>query len=300
MHKLKINCITLHDEQYPELLKNIYDPPSVLYCKGTIKKREKALAVVGSRSATSYGLSMAEKISYELSGFGFSIISGMARGIDTYAHKGALEAGGRTVAILGCGPDMVYPVENLSLMRQIENSGAVISEYLPGIAPLSCNFPARNRVISGISLGVIVVEAGKKSGSLITASFALEQGREVFAVPGNADSPNSQGTNRLIREGAKIVTGIEDILEELQLFDLKKNAKKPRLKMKDCKQMIIEGLCGDERKIAECLGAKTLHVDEIVRRSGLSAQIVSSMLIMMELKGVVEQSPGKIFSLKAR
>jgi DNA processing protein len=171
-----------------------------LYIRGRLRKNEKVIAVVGSRRASPYGLNMAEQISCELAGLGFTVISGMARGVDSFAHKGALDAGGRTIAVLGCGPDIVYPEENKDLMDKILKSGAVISEYLPGYAPLPANFPARNRIISGMSLGVVVAEANERSGSLITANFALEQGREVFAIPGNIDSAYSNGTNQLIKE----------------------------------------------------------------------------------------------------
>jgi DNA processing protein len=213
-----IEIITIEDESYPEYLKDIYDAPLILYIKGNIDKKDKYLAVVGSRRATTYGLNMAEVVSRELSKCGITVVSGMARGIDTYAHKGVLSVKGRTIAVLGCGLDIVYPYENKKLMENIIESGACISEFLPGTKPLSGNFPARNRIISGMSMGVIVIEAGEKSGSLITANFALEQGREVFALPGNVNSLNSTGTNRLIKEGAKMVTSLDDILEEIGAY----------------------------------------------------------------------------------
>ncbi|HPD01412.1 MAG TPA: DNA-processing protein DprA, partial [Acetivibrio sp.] len=194
-----IKAVTIEDDMYPVSLKNIYDPPIVLYMKGNIEKDEKFLAIVGSRRASSYGIKMAQTIAAELSKYGITVVSGMARGIDSYAHKGAIEAGGRTIAVLGCGLDIVYPSENKKLMENIISSGACVSEYLPGTSPIPGNFPARNRIISGISLGVIVIEAGERSGSLITADFALEQGREVFALPGNVNNYNSTGTNKLIK-----------------------------------------------------------------------------------------------------
>ncbi|HHV29858.1 MAG TPA: DNA-protecting protein DprA [Clostridium sp.] len=297
IYKNDIKIITLEDELYPLYLKNIYDPPVVLYMKGAIQAEEKYLAVVGSRRATSYGLDMAKKISYELAGYGITVVSGMARGIDSFAHKGALEAKGRTIAVLGCGLDIVYPYENKKLMESIVENGACLSEYLPGTTPVAGNFPARNRIISGISLGVIVIEAGERSGSLITANLALDQGREVFALPGNVNSMNSTGTNKLIKEGAKIVTGIDDILEELNICFTEEKIKDFFTKnLKD--DRLFMGLDDDEKKVAECLKLESMHIDVIARKTGFSIQLVNSILIMLELKGVVEQLPGKIFKLK--
>jgi len=212
-----IRVLTLESPDYPSNLKNIYDPPPVLYLKGSLLPDDTlALGVVGSRTATAYGLKTAQELALGLASRGITVVSGMARGIDTMAHTGALAGGGRTIAVLGSGIDVVYPPENKRLYEKIQKSGAVISEFIPGTKPLAGNFPARNRIISGLSLGVIVVEAAEKSGSLITADFALEQGREVFAVPGNISSGQSVGTNNLIKQGAKIVTRIEDILEEFE------------------------------------------------------------------------------------
>jgi DNA processing protein len=211
------DVITFNDPSYPQTLKYTADPPAVLYCLGRLKPDELCVAVVGSRKATWYGLDMSKKLSSELARHGVTIVSGMARGVDSKAHYGALEAGGRTIAVLGCGVDVVYPKENRNLMDEICKKGAVISEYLPGTEPIPFNFPARNRIISGLSKGVIIVEASEKSGSLITADYALEQGRDVFAVPGNINSMNSSGTNRLIREGARIITCAGDILDEMNV-----------------------------------------------------------------------------------
>lgn len=215
IHKYNIRVVRIIDESYPLLLKNIYDPPIVIYVRGILDADEKAIAVVGSRNATAYGNIIAGVLAGEITRQGITVVSGMAKGIDSSAHKGALKSGGKTIAVLGCGPDIVYPPENHQLMERIIHSGAIITEYVPGTPPIRGNFPARNRIISGISMGVAVVEANEKSGSLITAEFALEQGREVFAVPGNVNSGNSTGTNRLIRDGAKIVTDVKDIFEEL-------------------------------------------------------------------------------------
>ncbi|NLD49811.1 MAG: DNA-protecting protein DprA [Clostridiaceae bacterium] len=296
-YKNNIKVITIEDELYPYYLKNIYDPPLVLYIKGNIIDNEKYLAVVGSRKATTYGLDMARKISSELTGYGITVVSGMARGIDTYAHRGALGVGGRTIAVLGCGVDVVYPYENKKLMERIISEGACISEYIPGMPPVAGNFPARNRIISGMSLGVIVIEAGEKSGSLITANFALEQGREVFALPGNVNSINSTGTNKLIREGAKIVTGIEDILEEFNLSYTEEKIKK-FYQENNRDDKLLKGLEEDERKIAQCLVEGELHIDVLAKKTGFSIKSVNSILLMLELKCVVEQLPGKIFKLK--
>jgi len=292
-----IRLVTIKDRHYPSNLKNIYDPPVVLYVKGSLSGDENYVSVVGSRKATDYGLKTAENISSELSRLGITVVSGLARGIDSRAHIGALKLGGRTVAVLGCGVDVVYPSENERLMEKIIDCGAVISEYVPGVPPMARNFPARNRIISGMSLGVVVIEAGKGSGSLITADFALEQGREVFAVPGNINSPNSSGTNRLIKDGAKIVTSVDDILEELKLF-LKADAEKSP-GPKTGNEFLFRGLDSDERKVVECLFHGPLHIDFLAQKCGLSAQMTSSLLIMMELKGIIEQMPGKIFRLKA-
>jgi len=209
--------ITFCDPDYPQALKYTADPPVVLYCRGRLMPDELCVAVVGSRKATWYGLDMSKKLSSELARHGVTVVSGMARGVDSKAHYGALEAGGRTIAVLGCGVDIVYPKENRNLMNEICSKGAVISEFLPGTEPIPFNFPARNRIISGLSQGVVIVEASEKSGSLITADYALEQGRDVFAVPGNINSMNSSGTNRLIREGARIITCAGDILDEINI-----------------------------------------------------------------------------------
>lgn len=286
------------DPQYPAQLKEIYNPPVILYVKGKLAGDARCIAIVGSRKATDYGLDIAEKISCELSLRGVTVVSGMARGVDSRAHNGALKAGAGTVAVLGCGLDIVYPPENDRLMKEITCSGAVISEFPPGTPPKPVHFPMRNRIISGMSMGVVVIEAGNKSGSLITADFALEQGREVFAVPGNINSAHSAGTNRLIREGAKIVTEIEDVLEELKLFsDVNNNTKREYNKAIPARKDMPAGLDADEQLIFKCLMDGELHIDAISSRCGLGIQYVGSTLIMLELKGIVKQMPGKIFGL---
>lgn len=213
MKNNNIDIINIHDENYPDKLRKIYDPPVVIYIKGNKKVlNERAMAIVGCRLCTKYGEIQAKKLAYNLSLNNINVISGLARGIDSHAHKGCLMSVGKTIAVVGCGLDRVYPEENRELFNQIINQGgAIISEYVIGTKPLARNFPRRNRIISGLSDGVIVVEAREKSGTLITVDFALEQGKDVYAVPGNIDNPNAYGTNDLIKQGAKVITNIEDI-----------------------------------------------------------------------------------------
>lgn len=291
LYREGIGAISYNDTCYPEYLKYIYDPPAVLYIKGRISKDEKCVAVVGSRRATAYGLGMAEKISSELAKSGLTVVSGMARGIDSKAHAGALGAGGRTIAVLGCGLDIAYPYENRELMKKIINSGAVISEFLPGVPPIPFNFPARNRIISGISLAVTVVEANEKSGSLITANYALEQGRDVFAVPGNINCMNSAGTNRLIRDGAGIVTEVSDILDELNISHGTCSS------LNLIKSLPAGEFNNDEMSVAKKLKDGPVHIDSIARDCGISVQLAGSILVMLELNGFVEQLPGKFYRL---
>jgi DNA processing protein len=285
-----------YDNTYPKILYNIYDPPLVIYAKGNLIDNEMAIAVVGSRRATTYGIKTAESISSKLSSYGITIVSGMARGIDSYAHIGALKSGGRTVAVLGCGVDIVYPSENRKLMEKIIEVGAVISEYPPGTPPFAYNFPARNRIISGLCQGVVVIEAAHKSGSLITADCALEQGREVFAVPGNISNINSSGTNKLIKEGAKLVSNVEDILEELNEFNLSEISEYIIKNKKD--KNTLYDLSIEEKKILKELMYEPLHIDMITEKCNMSIQEINSLLIMMELKGVIEQAPGNIYHVR--
>lgn len=217
MKEKNIQILTIKDEDYPYLLKQIYDPPSVIYIMGNKKiLSQNGIAIVGSRNCSLYGQKIAKYLSYQLAKKGIHIISGLARGIDTFSHMGTLQAKGKTIAVLGSGLDVIYPPENAKLAEKIvESEGCLVSEYIVGTKPLGEHFPVRNRIISGLASGVVVVEATEKSGSLITVDFALEQGKNVYAVPGNINSPNSLGTNSLIKQGAKIVTSIEDILEDL-------------------------------------------------------------------------------------
>ena len=216
IQKSNIQLINITDENYPEVLKEIYDPPITLFCKGNIKLlNQKAFSIVGCRNATSYGNLMSKEIAYKLAKENILIVSGLAKGIDASAHKGALLANGKTIAVLGCGVDIPYPFENIELYKEIIQKGLVISEYIVATKPEAGNFPARNRIISGLSKGLLVVEATNKSGSMITVDFALEQGRSVYAIPGNINSKNSSGTNELIKQGAKLVTSYEEILEDI-------------------------------------------------------------------------------------
>jgi DNA processing protein len=287
-----IKILTLKDDNYPEFLKTIPDPPIILYILGEIKARDEvALAVIGSRSPTPYGRMTAESLSKALAEIGFTIVSGMARGIDSIAHRAALAAGSRTIAVLGSGLGVVYPPENRSLMEKIACSGAVISEFPLFTKPEKANFPSRNRLISGLSLGVIVIEAAATSGSLITANHALEQNREVFAVPGNIQSPKSKGSNWLIKKGAKLVESIEDILEELPL------SVREQLKPLNStsSETSLEGLTSEESLILSLIPFDGKDWDSLVAQSKLPPGRVASILIMLELKGLIRQLGGRVF-----
>ena len=284
-----IKIITFSDKDYPETLKNIEDAPIVLYIKGTIQKEDRyAVAVVGSRKYSSYGKLAAEKLSSELSSMGFTIVSGMARVIDTLAHTAAVKSGGRSIAVLGSGIDVPYPPENRGLMEKLSGSGCVISEFPPGTLPERENFPKRNRIISGLSLGVLVVEATADSGSLITATYAVEQGKEVFAVPGNINSANSKGTNDLIKKGAKLVQSAEDVIEEL--------APVLRGYIRTREKANIE-LPVEEKRLCDIMTAEPKHVDMLSRESKMPAQKVLGILLSLELKGIAKQAEGKKFFL---
>jgi len=285
--------ITLKDEEYPKRLKDIYDPPALLYVRGELKKEDEfAISIVGSRKTTPYGRWFTEKVSQELARHGVTIVSGMARGIDSLAHWGAISGGGRTIAVLGCGVDVIYPSENRNLFAKMIDRGAILSEFPMGSPPEGGHFPRRNRIISGLSLGVVVVQASEKSGSLITAGYALEQGREVFAVPGNVGTESSRGTHRLIKEGAKLVESSEDILEEIlpQWRGERETTPKVEIPRPD--------LTEEEKVLYELLSETPLHIDVMIRESRMDPGKVSSLLLNLELKGMVSQWPGKCFSKK--
>ncbi|AAR35923.1 DNA-processing protein DprA [Geobacter sulfurreducens] len=280
-----VRIVTIRDPDYPPLLLQIADPPPYLYVKGDPTGLEPAVAVVGSRRATVYGRTVTARLAEDLARRGVAVVSGMARGIDTAAHQGALAGEGRTVGVLGCGIDVVYPPENRALFARVADRGALVSEFPLGMGPLAENFPRRNRIISGMCRGVLVVEAAERSGSLITAQMALDQGRDVFAIPGNITSSGSSGTNRLIREGAKLVAGVEDILEELV----------PRAAAAVAVAPPLPPLPAGEAALMAMFGADPLHIDEIIAKSALTVGEVSAMLLRLELKGVVTQLPGKFF-----
>ena len=285
--------VTLKDEEYPKRLRDIYDPPALLYVRGELKKEDEfAVSIVGSRKTTPYGRWFTEKVSQELAHYGVTIVSGMARGIDSLAHWGAISGGGRTIAVLGCGVDVIYPSENRNLFAKIIDHGAILSEFQMGSPPEGGHFPRRNRIISGLSIGVVVVQASEKSGSLITAGYALEQGREVFAVPGNVGTESSRGTHRLIKEGAKLVESSEDILEEI--LPQWRRGKEATPKVETLRPDLPE----EERVLYELLGETPLHIDAMIRESRLDPGKVSSLLLNLELKGLVSQWPGKCFSRK--
>ncbi|MHB1005309.1 MAG: DNA-processing protein DprA [Chloroflexota bacterium] len=286
-----VRALTLADPDYPERLRQIYAPPAVLYMRGAITPADElAVGVVGTRRATMYGREAAEAIVGDLVAGCVTIVSGLARGIDTVAHRAALSGGGRTIAVLGSGVDVIYPEENKRLAESIAEHGAVISEYPLGTKPDAANFPPRNRIISGLSLGVVVVEAAEDSGALITADFALEQNREVLAVPGPIFSRHSRGTNRLIQQGAKLILSAQDILDELNL------ASAPQ-------QLELRALLGDagdnptEAALLRTLTREPQHIDDVCRQCGLPMPEVSATLTMLELKGTVRQLGGMHYVL---
>jgi DNA processing protein len=281
--RANVKALALDDPVYPQRLRQIYAPPAVLYVKGALcPEDDLAVAVVGTRRATMYGREVAESMVGGLAAGCITIVSGLARGIDTVAHRAALTAGGRTIAVLGSGIDVIYPAENRALAETVVENGALVSEYPLGTKPDASNFPARNRIISGLSLGVLVVEAGEESGALITADFALEQNREVFAVPGPIFSRSSQGTNRLIQQGAKLILSCQDILDELNL-----DSAPQQLEMRE-----VLATTPVEAALMGALTQEPSHIDEVCRRLGLPMAEVSSSLTMLELKGMVRQLGG--------
>ncbi len=281
LEKHNIKAFNYHDKDYPARLKEIHDFPPLIYVRGNIlAEDEYCLAVVGTRNPSVYGRQLTEEIVSELAHSKITIVSGLAKGIDTIAHRSALGAGGRTIAVMGGGLDSVYPAENANLARNILKNGAMISEYAPGTKPRPENFPRRNRIMSGLCLGVLVIEAGETSGSLITAHLAFEQDREVFAIPGSVLSPASIGTNKLIMEGtARLVRNASDILQELNLTAIAEQI--------EVKEVIPAS--DTEAVILSQLGAEPKHIDEVCRASGLPVPVISSTLAMMELKGIVKQ-----------
>ncbi|NWG18239.1 MAG: DNA-protecting protein DprA [Chloroflexi bacterium] len=279
VEKAGARLLTLADDDYPPLLRKIPDAPTVLYVRGHLTPADdQALSIVGTRRATGYGRDAAHHFAKELAAQGITIVSGLAQGIDSAAHRGALDGGGRTLAVLGCGIDRVYPPDNQKLADDILRHGAIISEFPVGTPPEARNFPRRNRIISGLTLGVLVVEAPEKSGALITTTTAAEQGREVFAVPGNIFNPMSGGTNRLIQDGAKLVMHIEDILSEL-------NITHQNMQTGVMTERIVP-TNDTEKSLLQLLGADPIHIDDLTRQCGLPVSIVNSTLTILELKGL--------------
>lgn len=285
--KRNIRVLTLEDEDYPNPLRSLASPPPVLYLKGDYSKEDEfSLAVVGTRRCTSYGKLTAQKLSKELARLGFTIVSGMALGVDTSAHRGALKAEGRTIAVLGSGFGHIYPRENLGLMGKIADSGCVFSEFSTDSHPARWTFPQRNRIISGLTRGTLVVEAPQRSGALITANLALEQGREVFAVPGNINNENSTGTHRLIKDGAKLVESIRDIIEEFPdlktILDERPPTTKDKLK-----------LSTQEEKVMQALSFEPIHIDEVIEKTGLEVSEISKIILRLQMKELIGEVRGK-------
>ncbi|WP_029911527.1 DNA-processing protein DprA [Pelobacter seleniigenes] len=284
LEKLEIRLLSFWDADYPPLLREIYDPPALLYLRGTLPQQD-CFAIVGSRQASDPGTRFTRDLAEQLAQRDICIVSGLARGIDAAAHRGALAAQGSTIAVLGCGIDRAYPRENADLFAEIINANAVISEYPPGTPPLAGYFPGRNRIISGLSRGVLIVEATEKSGSLITGEFALEQGRELFAAPGAVYRANSRGVNRLLKEGAQLVTEAEDILQLLW-------PGQPTRKQRDGAASFAASLPETTRAVFQKLGDEPLHSDEIARKCGLTPMELSAILLDLELQGGVQALPG--------
>lgn len=286
-----INIITIFDKDYPRRLHYIYDNPKVIYLKGNLTEEDSlAIAVVGSRKVTSYGRWATEKFVEELVKLDVTIVSGLALGVDGIAHNKALEGNGRTIGVLGNGLDIIYPRKNRDLYREVPKNGALMSEYFLGVPPLAYNFPQRNRIISGLSLGVIIIEAKEKSGSLITASHALEQGKEVFALPGNINSIFSKGTNKLIKDGAKLIMDIDDIIEEVYELQVK-------MKIKKEESLDYSQFSPLELEVIECIKEWPIHSDSIALSTGLDISTINSILTVLELKGAIKEMTGRVFTL---
>lgn len=288
---LSIKIITDRDDEYPQQLLLIEDRPRVLYQKGTyIDDDNLSIAIVGSRKLTSYGKWASEKFSKELANLGVTIVSGLAHGVDRVAHLAALESGGRTIGVLGNGIDNIYPMSNRSIYEEIPNNGCIISEFPLATQPLQFHFPMRNRIISGLSLAVIVIEAQEKSGSLITSSHAINQGKDVFALPGNINSLYSKGTNLLIRDGAIPLLDVEDILREVSQLQILKNNKK-------YKETLKISLSDSEKKIVDVLKTGPVHCDMISLNTGMDIQTVLSIIMILEIKNVVREMGSRVFVL---
>ncbi|MGB9663770.1 MAG: DNA-processing protein DprA [Ignavibacteria bacterium] len=290
LEKYQTQIITFWDDEYPYYLRKIYDPPVFLFIKGELKKEdENSIAIVGTRNPTHYGKKITEKITAELVDYGITIVSGLARGIDTIAHSTAIQKKGRTIAVLGSGLDVIYPAENKKLFNLISQNGCVVSEYLFGTKPDAMNFPRRNRIISGLSLGSLIVETDTTGGAMLTAKYALDQNREIFAIPGNVDSKQSRGTNYLIQSGeAKLVTSAEDIVVEFGEKFIKKENKQ--------KEIDFSSLNIFENKIYSAIGSEPIHIDLLAEKVQLTTSECLVHLLSLEFKGLIKSFPGKYFS----
>ena len=288
------HIVTQQDAEYPELLRQIYDPPVVLYVKGELLAKDKnSVAMVGSRMTTHYGIEVARKLAYQLAYLGVTVVSGGARGIDSAAHQGALSAKGRTIVILGTGINLIWPPENKELYERITAHGALITQFPFNRPGDKQSFPIRNRIVAGMTLGTVVVEANLTSGALITANFANEYGRQVFAVPGRIDSPRSKGCHDLIKKGAKLCEGAEDILSEFEYLFPPSN--KPVSPAETGHLPALE-LSANEQKVYDTLSVEHRSIDEVIRNSGLPASAVSVALLSLEMKRIIRQLPGKMFA----
>ncbi len=291
MADLGARLVTIRDREYPANLRQIYDPPPVLFVRGGLRAEdERCVAIVGTRRATPYGRLVSETLGRDLAARGITVVSGMAVGADAAAHRGALSAGGRTIGVLACGIDVPYPRDTMELREQAVRSGAVVSELPLGTPARAQRFAARNRLISGLALGVVVTEAPEKSGALITAGLAANQGRQVFAVPGSVNSELSRGTHALLRDGARLVESVEDILDELDLPAVAA-AEEPAAQVEEADL----GLTGDERSLLDALTLQQKHVDAILDQCRLPSSRASAGLLMLELKGLVRRLPGNMF-----
>ncbi len=282
------HIVTLRDGVYPEMLRHIPDPPPVLYTYGKLESMFCPISIVGSRKATRYGLEATRRLSSELAQMGVHVVSGMARGIDTAAHWGAIEEKGRTIAVLGSGLNHIYPAENLKLFHKIAENGCVVTEFCMDAAPEAHHFPMRNRIISGISLGTVVVEAARKSGSLITARLSADQNREVFAVPGNINASTAKGTHDLIKQGAKLVENAKDILEEIA----------PQLAGKSIRNQrcpALPAMSAEEKTLFDQIDTYPIHIDTLARRLSANVGKLTALLSRLEILGVIQQEPGKYF-----
>ncbi|MCS7281322.1 MAG: DNA-processing protein DprA [Desulfobacterota bacterium] len=282
LQKIGSSIVTILDDSYPSILRTIPDAPIVLYVKGKMRYLNETIAIVGSRKASYEGLNLAERVGETLSELGITIVSGLARGIDAQAHRGALKGNGKTVAVLGCGIDVCYPAENRRLYEQISEEGMIFSEYAPGVPPFPYHFPERNRIIAGLSKAILVVEASRKSGALITARLGLDYGRDVMAVPGNVYDESHSGTNLLIKEGARLVTEIGDIIE----YSF------PHIRPKKESKVELEN---EELLVFSAIGNESTHVDEIIEKARMDSPKVLAILTRLELKGLIKGFPGGFY-----